>query len=151
MRDKLLSRIGCALLISPRFRLIYSLGRVSSISLLIVRIEMPANGSNYNPTSAVITVPDPDNCPSAVHVEKGGTLQWRNESRNYPDFEVEFIGANPVDERPNAIFTGHKMKPVVIQPEKIGDYCYKIRHKNADGACRDSGPSVFYVIPCTGC
>jgi hypothetical protein len=123
-----------------------SLGRVSSISLLIVRIEMP---NKHKPTSAVITVPDPDNSPSFVHVEEGGTLQWRNDSYNYPDFEVEFIGANPTDDKSNAILTGSNLKPVVIHAKTPGKYRYKIRHKKTDGSESVWGPIHAYVVPCT--
>jgi hypothetical protein len=127
------------------------LGRVSSISLLIVRIEMTAKAMIHKPASAVITVPDPGNSPSAVHVEMGGTLQWRNDSYNYPDFEIEFIGDNPADEHSNAIFTGDNLNPVVIHAKKTGKYKYNIRHKKADGSEWVWGPIQAYVVPCQDC
>jgi hypothetical protein len=105
--------------------------------------------NKHKPTSAVITVPDPDNSPSFVHVEEGGTLQWRNDSYNYPDFEVEFIGANPADDKSNAILTGNNLKPVVIHAKTPGKYRYKIRHKKGDGSESVWGPIHAYVVPCT--
>jgi hypothetical protein len=118
---------------------------------LTVRIEMKAKAKDHKPVSAVITVPDPDNSPFTVHVEVGGTLQWRSDSYNYPHFEVEFIGANPANKKLNAKFAGGNLKPVVIPLKTTGDYLYNIRHQKKNGPVKSSGPSSARVVPCTGC
>jgi hypothetical protein len=112
---------------------------------------MKAKAKVHKPVSAVITVPDPDDSPYTVHAEKGGTLQWRNDSFNYPYFEVEFIGANPANQKLNAKLAGSNLKPVVIHLKSTGDYHYKILHKKKDGTEKSSGPSAARVTPCTGC
>jgi hypothetical protein len=104
---------------------------------------MTDKAKDHKPVSAVITVPDPDNFRSAVHVDIGGTLQWRNDSQSYPDFEIEFIGDNPANQKTNAIFAGHSLKPVVIHVKNEGDFKYRIRHKKTDGTAKKSGPISF--------
>jgi hypothetical protein len=112
---------------------------------------MKAKIKHHKPVSAVITVPDPDDSPFTVHAEAGGTLQWRSDSRNYPRFEIQFIGPNPFNTKENASFTGDNLKPVVLHLKKIGEYSYKIKHIKKDGAGLPTGPAGFRVTQCTGC
>jgi hypothetical protein len=108
--------------------------------------------SYSRPSSAVITIPDPDGMPFSTHVEQGGTLQWRTDTHNYPDFVIEFQGANPFDEVPNQKFSGSDEKPVVLRLNTVGNnYRYKVQHIKKDGTSKDTGPVEFSVIHCPLC
>ena len=108
--------------------------------------------SDSRPSSGVITLPDPDDMPFSIHAEKGGTLQWRTETHNYPEFEIRFQGPNPSNAENNLVLKGSDVKPVVIRLNTIGEnYKYTIRRIKKDGACIDSGPVMFNVRICVGC
>jgi hypothetical protein len=112
---------------------------------------MNAKAKNHKPVSAVITVPDPDNKDFMIHVEKGGTLQWRSDSATFPRFEIQFIGPNPTNETQNEKLDGDHLHPVVIPVNKTGDYEYNVRHISEDGTATTTGPRSFRSGPCTGC
>jgi hypothetical protein len=106
------------------------------------------------PSSVVVTVPDPDTTAVASHAEKGGTLQWRTDTHNYPEFEIQFIGPNPSNGNADEVFRGSDIEPVVIRLDLdvVGeDYQYKVRHFHKDGTSKDTGPFLLRVTPCRGC
>ena len=103
------------------------------------------------PISTVITVPDPDAMPVSSHAEKGGTLQWRTDTHNYPKFEIRFQGANPFNADMNQILSGDDLQPVTIRLKTVGDFEYTIRHYKKDGSSKDIVRQKFRVTPCTGC
>jgi hypothetical protein len=105
------------------------------------------------PSSIVVTVPDPDRTSVASHAEKGGTLQWRTDTHNYPNFEIQFIGPNPSNGNTNEVFRGSDITPVVIRLDIVrDDYQYKVRHFHKDGSSsKDTGPFLLRVTPCKGC
>lgn len=114
---------------------------------------MPTPTTSYSrPSCTVVTVPDPDNMPVSTHAQKGGTLQWRTDTHNYPSFEIRFIGANPFDGEQDVILLGSQDKPVVIRLDTVKDgYQYTVRHFKKDGTCVDTGVFLFNVHPCPGC
>jgi hypothetical protein len=115
---------------------------------------MPNNPKpDSRPSSTVITVPDPDNMPVSSNVEKGGTIEWRTDTHNYPNFEIRFQGANPFDTTPDLVLTGSDEKPVIMRLNTLGhDYAYKVRHHHKkDRSHRDTGVFKFNVNPCRGC
>jgi len=116
---------------------------------------MPNEPNSYSrPLNSVITVPDPDRTPVSSHAEQGGTLEWRTDTHNYPNFEIHFKGANPFDpDHDDLVLPGSDVNPVVIRLKTAGKhYQYAVRHISKDGKCSvDSGPFEFYVYPCRGC
>jgi hypothetical protein len=108
--------------------------------------------SYSRPSCTVVTVPDPDNMPVSAHAQKGGTLQWRTDTHNYPNFEIWFIGANPFDNKQNVVIAGSEDNPVIIYLDTVkDDYQYKVRHFKKDGTWVDTGTFMFNVHPCPGC
>jgi hypothetical protein len=103
------------------------------------------------PLSEVITIPDPDLVPVLHHAQKGGTLQWRTETHNYPKFEIRFQGANPHDEEKDKILAGTDLKPVTIRLNIVGDYGYEVWHYRHDGTFKRHGTRKFRVSPCGDC
>jgi hypothetical protein len=114
---------------------------------------MTTNSEPYSrPACAVITIPDPDIMPVAIHVEQGGTLQWRTDTHNYPKFEIRFSGANPSNDDKDLILTGDDLKPVTIRLKTVGDYEYVIWHYTKEGTCRPfQQHMLFHVTPCGLC
>jgi hypothetical protein len=112
---------------------------------------MKAKTKNHKPVSAVVTIPDPDNRDFMIHVEKGGTLQWRNDSTSFPRFEIQFIGSNPTNKTQNEKLQGDHLHPVVIHLKKTGNYEYNVRHIKEDGTATTTGPRKFSSKPCTAC
>lgn len=102
-----------------------------------------------NPVSAVIMVADPDESPVLVYAEEGGTLEWRSESPNYPEFEILFVGDSPAEA--NDKLFGTTKDPVVVHATKLGTYHYKIRHFKNDGSHRSTGTHSFSVSTCKNC
>jgi hypothetical protein len=106
------------------------------------------------PSSVVVTVPDPDTTAVASYAEKGGTLQWRTDTHNYPEFEIQFIGPNPCNDNADDVFRGSDLEPVVMRLDldMIGEeYQYMVRHFHKDGTSKDTGPFLLRVTPCRGC
>jgi hypothetical protein len=114
---------------------------------------MPDKLESHRPLSTVVTVPDPDNMPVSAQGEQGGTLQWRTDTHNYPEFEIRFQGANPSNEHKikDHILKGSDIQPVVIRLDVIGNYQYTIRHYKKDKTCTDTGPVTFSVVRCLAC
>jgi plastocyanin len=111
---------------------------------------MPDNLSN--PVSAVVQliVAGSGAAPVSVDVEPGGTLEWTNDSHNYPEFEIQFVGPSPVRQSEKLVATNND--PIVIHlPEQEGEYVYHVRHVKHDGTCKLSGPFRFSVRSCPGC
>ncbi len=106
----------------------------------------------YRPGGAVITLPDPDQMPTS-HDQKG-TIQWRTGSHKYPNFEIEFIGANPEDTDDCRILAGSDTAPVVLKLNFVGEYSYKVRQLNEKkdrSLLRESGVTAFRVQSCSSC
>jgi hypothetical protein len=112
---------------------------------------MNAKAKNHKPVSVVITVPDPDSKDFMIHVEQGGTLQWRSDSTTFPRFEIQFIGANPSNGTQNEKLDGDNLHPVVIHVKETGDYEYNVRHIKENGTATTTGPRSFHSQPCTAC
>jgi len=102
-----------------------------------------------NPRSSVILVADPDESPVSVYAEKGGTLQWINDSTSYPRFAIEFVGDNPAGK--SAKLTGSNKDPVRVHVKERGKYEYNIRHMKDDGSEKTTGPFIFSVSTCKNC
>src|SRR5271170_1540224 len=96
------------------------------------------------PTTSVMMVADPSDAPVSVYAEKGNTLEWRNDSPNYPEFEIHFVGDSPA--RKTDTLRGSNTDPVVVHVIKSGKYSYTIRHFKTDGTTKDTGP--FAVRTC---
>jgi hypothetical protein len=108
--------------------------------------------SYSRPSCTVVTVPDPDNMPVSMHVQKGGTLQWRTDTHNYPNFEIRFKGSNPFNEEQDLVLQGSDDEPVIMRLNTVkDDYFYIVRHFRKDGTCVDTGTFMFNVHPCPGC
>jgi hypothetical protein len=92
---------------------------------------------------AVITLHDPqfspgaDYLPTATLVEVGGTVQWRCETPDYPQFEIIFTaGENPFSTPPSPELKlfGGILKPVVCDVLNKGDdFEYTIHHHHKAG------------------
>jgi plastocyanin len=87
---------------------------------------------------------DPDVIP-AVGVEPGGSLIWTNNSKTFPTFSIEFVGANP-DNPADA--TGENQ--VTVHFPTAGTFEYQIRHIRANGG-PDKVSGTFSVRSCNGC
>jgi len=112
---------------------------------------MPNVPKYDRPSNLVITVPDPDNMPVSSYAEKGGTLQWRTDTHQYPNFEIRFQGSNPSNARKNLVLKGSDVQPVVLRLKTTGAFKYTIRHIKKDGTHVDIGPINANVHPCPGC
>jgi hypothetical protein len=110
-----------------------------------------ATGKFDKPLSTISTVPDPDNMPASIHAEQGGTHQWRTDTHNYPQFQIQFPNGNPFDDLENQSYDGSDEEPVVLRLNNVGTFNYNVQQKKKDGTCLDSGPFLFYVYPCKGC
>ena len=102
-----------------------------------------------NPSSSVILVADPDETPVSVYAEKGGTLQWINDSTTYPRFAIEFVGNSPAGKGDK--LTGSNNDPVKVHVKERGEYKYNIRHMKDDGTAKTTGPFLFSVSTCKTC
>ena len=100
-----------------------------------------------SPTTSVMMVEDPSDAPVSVYAEKGSTLEWRNDSTNYPDFEINFVGESPAKKSDK--LRGSNANPVVVHVIKSGKYRYTIRHFKTDGTTKETGP--FAVRSCRVC
>jgi hypothetical protein len=111
--------------------------------------------SDSRPSSRVLTLPDPENMPFSTHAEQGGTLQWRIDSHNYPEFEIRFQGPNPSNANKNLVLKGSDARPVVLRLKTIGVYKYTVRHIKKDGTSPDPGPVLqpvlSIIVHCVGC
>jgi hypothetical protein len=113
---------------------------------------MSANAVKHRPASTVITLDDPDNMPVSSHAEEKGRVEWRTESHNYPDFEIQFVGKNPEDDTVNLKRKGNVDQPVVMQIKKTGDYHYKVQHIKKDGTVKeDPRTHILRGTNCIGC
>jgi hypothetical protein len=134
------------------FRYLERISRDSNSVISSQRASITMATKNDRPLSIVITVPDPDNMSVSDRAEEGGTLQWRTESHQYPEFEIRFKGPNPFNTETNLILKGSDAKPVVehIKAESKGVYSYQVRHIKKDGSFKDTEVRRF-VIHCIGC
>ncbi len=113
---------------------------------------MTSDTTYRKPISAVITVPDPDNTPCTGHAEQGGTLEWRSEAPNYPEFEVIFAGTNPYDDKIDDVLRGTTTKPIVVRLDKTGEFTYTVRHYHKNGKPCDTQQFDVHIQPCPkGC
>lgn len=103
--------------------------------------------TNAAPTTSVMMVADPSDAPVSVYAEKGNTLEWRNDSPDYPGFEIRFVGESPA--RKSDKLSGSNAKPVIVHVAKSGKYRYTIRHIKTDGTTQETGP--FAVRSCKVC
>lgn len=108
-----------------------------------------------NPLSPVVTLTDPPTSLQPVQANKGGTIQWRSESINYPKFEIQFNGANPADGNQNKKIHGDTLHPVVIAANTINPagqpYEYTITQYDTGGSPTVTGPDPLYVTGCPYC
>lgn len=117
--------------------------------------EIAATGNSqgtYRPSGAVITLPDPDQMPTS-HDQKG-TIQWRTGSHKYPNFEIQFLGANPEDADDDKVIEGSDTKPVVLRLNSVGEYAYKVRQLNKNkqrDSTKESVVTTFRVQSCSSC
>ncbi len=104
------------------------------------------------PVSMVLTLPDPDKMKASSYVEVGGTMQWRTESHQYTEFEIEFIGRNPLDDSKSLKLTGDDLNPVVLRMTTANDdYSYMLRQRKPGGPWKETGPFAFSVKSCNWC
>ncbi len=99
------------------------------------------------PTTSVMMVADPSDAPVSVYAEKGNTLEWRNDSPNYPEFEIHFVGDSPAKKTDK--LKGSNTSPVIVHVTKSGKYRYTIQHIKTDGTRKETGP--FAVRSCRVC
>jgi hypothetical protein len=100
------------------------------------------------PVSAVMILDDPhEKHPVSIYAEKGGTLEWRTDSLNYPEFEIQFVGESPA--RASDKLTGTTKNPVVVHVTKSGKYRYNVRHVKKDGT--DITTGIFAARSCFPC
>jgi hypothetical protein len=99
------------------------------------------------PPNTVMMVEDPVGIPVSVYAEKGSTLEWRNDSTNYPKFEIQFIGPSPAEKTDK--LSGTTNDPVVVHVTKSGKFQYKILHIKTNGTSQESGP--FHFRSCIVC
>lgn len=78
---------------------------------------------------------DPGKLPHEVGADLGGTLEFWNNSDEFPEFEIEFEKPGP----PCATdtLTGTKHKPIIVHmPDTDSVFYYHIVYKRKDGTCR---------------
>ncbi len=114
-------------------------------------ILMTKSPSYRRPASAVVTLPDPDNAYSGIHVEIGGTLEIRCESPNYPNFQVIFDGADPSGKEEGHVFEGSIHQPIVIPVIKEGDFSYTVLHYHRHGGDPFRRKNDVHSVPCKAC
>jgi len=85
------------------------------------------------PTSAVVTLPDPDNTHASSHAEVGGTLLFRSENPRYPKFRVKFPKGNPANKAVGHVFEGSIDKPLVLYAQNEGDFEYEVEYVDQNG------------------
>jgi hypothetical protein len=98
------------------------------------------------PLNVVMMVEDPVR-PVSIYAEKGSTLEWRNDSTSYPQFEIQFVGPSPA--RKTDKLSGTTNAPVIVHVTKAGKFKYKIRHIKNDGDFEETGP--FHFRSCVVC
>lgn len=87
--------------------------------------------------------------PPEVGVELGGTLEFRNHSREFPEFEIEFEKPGP----PCATdkLTGTVNDPIIVHmPGTNADFYYHVVYKKADGT-RTLDQHKYLARTCPGC
>lgn len=112
--------------------------------------------ANRRQSHAVITVPDPDRLTTAAHVEVGGTILWRCETPDYPEFDIVFQpGPTPFGNYPKGLSIPGKIEaPAVRKVTDEGDFNYSIKHHPRPGSGKSattSGPVWIGSIRCIGC
>ena len=113
---------------------------------------MKSKNKQHSPLSVVITLPDPDDFRVLPIAEVGGTMEWRTESVNYPDFELHFKGENPENDTPDLVRKGSRQQPVVLRVTKTGTFEYTVRHCKKNGGGFIEGESFAgRVVPCPHC
>jgi hypothetical protein len=96
-----------------------------------------------------LIVAHPDETPGEVKIELGGTLEFKNEYPDFPDFEIKFLEPDP----PTAddTLTGTKDKPIFVHmPYDDKSFRYQIEYKKKDGTCF-LDPRILIARSCPGC
>jgi plastocyanin len=83
--------------------------------------------------------------PASVAVEPGVTLQFTNDAKEFPKFEIEFDGPSPSSSG-EKIFKGTTKIEIHVTEE--GEFHYSIKHCTALGHCFRTGD--FSVRSCPG-
>lgn len=100
-------------------------------------------------TTAKLVVADPGQTPAEVKVGLGGTLEFRNHFREFPDFEIEFEKPGPPCESDKLTGTIHD--PIFVHmPDADATFYYHILYKEKDGPCKRR-EGVFLARSCPGC
>ena len=110
---------------------------------------------------AVITLLDPEFSPSAnllptaSLVEVGGTVQWRCETPDYPEFDIIFKKGlkNPFNDSLDGwTKAGDIYNPVVEDVAKDGEFEYEVKHrKKAGGGSVHRGKHFIHAHICLVC
>lgn len=93
----------------------------------------------------VLLLTDPDGKGPSAYVEVGGTLVFGGASTKYPKFEIQFVGANPYNDKKDDKLSGSNDHPIVVNIVTKGDYKYKIRQIKADGTAVVHGPFLIFT------
>ncbi len=74
-----------------------------------------------------LTVPTPEESAGSISVGEKSIVEWSNNSKTFPLFEIEWIGPSPLT--PDANLKGSIHHPIVAQVTgPVGEYKYKIHH-----------------------
>jgi hypothetical protein len=107
--------------------------------------------SQSNPVVGATTLvsADPGKTPIEVGVELGGTLEFRNHSHEFPDFEIEFEKPGPPCTKDKLTGTIHD--PIFVHmPDTTADYYYHIVYKKKDGTHKRD-QQKYLARSCPGC
>ncbi|MBV8631016.1 MAG: hypothetical protein JOZ83_08840 [Silvibacterium sp.] len=97
--------------------------------------------------NVVISVPNPDSLPLRAQAFVGSTATWKCSTRKYPNYQLSFAELNPFNHRKNAKFSGSHAEPVSLPVRNRGTFKYNIKHIDAEGSARLTGP---FALLCVG-
>jgi len=82
-----------------------------------------------------------------IEAHVGTTSQWELGKSDYPDFYLQFRGANPFDDQENAIFRGSLEKQLTLVYKNPGTFEFDVIHLQKEEAEFRRGPFCMVICP----
>jgi hypothetical protein len=88
---------------------------------------------------------------AAIAVNEGSKVIWSTTSREYPNFEIDFVGSAPPSAGDDLSGSVSDPVTIVVTAEDVGNFTYNIKHIKHDKTFVTTGPFPFSVRGCPGC
>jgi hypothetical protein len=86
--------------------------------------------------------------PGLVELEPGGILEWQNQSKHCPHFEILFEHPSPVKASKKLTGTLEQSVSIQMPKKKRAEFFYKVRFMKEDGThCKDGKRLSIRICP----